>query len=114
MSYYLKRDLPTIKAGTEIEQGGADSLYWSPVGCIEHFHIPPEVRDDWIEERDGRWKPEYKSLFFVPDFRQSAFVRSCFWYKDNEDEHYFILGLVCPTEESAHTLALRMLEALKK
>lgn len=51
MSYYLKRDLPTIKAGTEIEQGGADSLYWSPVGCIEHFPIPPEVKNDWVEER---------------------------------------------------------------
>ena len=64
MSYYLKRDLPTIKAGTEIEQGGADSLYWSPVGCIEHFPIPPEVKDDWIEEREteNSREPQYPSL----------------------------------------------------
>lgn len=118
MPFYLKKDLPTIKAGTEMEKIGGFEGGWIVVDkTISQFWqiFPPEVLNDWIEERDGKWKPQEGQRYFSSCFRWiDTHVDSYYWNDAESDKRLFSLGLCFRTEEEAHQAALQMLGALKK
>lgn len=115
MPYFLKKDLPTIKAGTEMFASGLDPNYLHKKGSLEVFYFPPEVLNDWIEERDGKWKPQEGQRYFSSCFRWiDTHVDSYYWNDAESDKRLFSLGLCFRTEEEAHQAALQMLGALKK
>lgn len=70
MKYRLKKDLPGIKAGSEVEV--IDSMAFdtfnimsaSDLPTTDVMHVPLSEKDEWIEGVSGRWKPEEGETYF--------------------------------------------------
>ena len=117
MKYFLKQNLPGIKAGTEMIKHSVFfvSSYWRAkldAGC--GVYIQNSELSDWIEERDGMWKPKEGETWYIPVIIGSAKYKENKWYGDSVDEEFFGDGFVCPTPELAIELHGRIIETTKK
>lgn len=124
MRYFLKKDLPGIKAGTEMSKSeGAhtelkpkhDESIWVTELKKKGVIIPNSELSDWIEERDAKWKPEMDEMYFFPTLeeKECKFDR-CIWIGSRWDFARLAHNIVCPTSELAIELADRMIETAKK
>lgn len=122
MKYFLKKDLPGIKAGEEMKKHPDKELgrFW---GCSEKgkwtlgnlwIEIPNSELSDWIEERVEMWKPKEGDAYFIPEFSMRWKYTRSIWANDGIDNYRLSRGLVCPTPELAIELHDRMIETAKK
>ena len=116
MRYFLKKDLPGIKAGTEMEKWTNEyAVRWHPKNALsEKLYIPPSELSDWIEERDGTWKPKLGDIYYIPRIDGDVKYDFYQWQNFPSDTRFLLRGLVCPTSELAIELADRMMETAKK
>jgi len=117
MRYFLKKDLPGIKAGVEMEKWTNEhAVRWHPKNApSEKFYIPPSELSDWIEEIDPKWKPEMDEMYFFPTLdEETPKFDSLIWGDSPWDNARLAHNIVCPTKELAIELADRMIETAKK
>lgn len=120
MKYYLKKDSLGFKAGTEVELRSGNlttdnyQVFYKKTSGLSIIKIPLDELSDWIEERDGMWKPKEGEIWYAPNLVGLSKYKLSGWYGDSVDEQFFKNGLVCPTPELAIELADRMLETAKK
>lgn len=119
MRYFLKKDLPGIKAGVEVVKPfgltGWDGLKWYVESLDKRFEIPPSELSDWIEEIDTKWKPEMDEMYFFPTLEEGITkFDSLIWGDSRWDFARLAHNIVCPTSELAIELADRMVETAKK
>jgi len=87
---------------------------WKAKGTKKVAVIPNSELSDWIEERDGMWKPINGQVYFVPKFIRGDKFFTYMWGNNHFDEDLLFCGLVCLTPELAIELAERMIETAKK
>ena len=119
MKYFLKQNLPGIKAGEEMEKhttfSGWDGKAWYTADQRRSCFIPNSELSDWIEEREnGMWQPKEGETWYIPAIVGSAKYKENKWYGDSVDEEFFGNGFVCHTPKLAIELHDRMLETAKK
>lgn len=117
MRYFLKKDLPGIKAGVEMEKWTNEyAVRWHPKNALsEKLYIPPSELSDWIEKRDAKWKPEMDEMYFFPTLEEGKIkFDSCIWIGSRWDFARLAQNIVCPTSELAIELADRIIETAKK
>lgn len=112
--YRLIRELPGVKVGTELEDCGCSNYQClsDGKGC---WDFPENVRKDWLEEIDGKWRPSSLMRYFFPfptDFSDPC--DEAIWDGDHVDISRFEVNLVCRTKEEAIAKAEKMLEAIKE
>lgn len=123
MRYFLKKDLPGIKAGTEMEKkewmtdlnATVNESSWKAKESKKVATIPNSELSDWIEERDAKWKPEMDETYFFPALDEGITkFDSLIWGDSRWDFARLAHNIVCPTSELAIELADRMIETAKK
>ena len=118
MRYFLKKDLPGIKAGVEVVKTvgltGWGGLEWHVKSSEKKFEIHPSELSDWIEERDGTWKPKEGEIYYTPEPCYDDLHDEAMWRDDQIDNFRFSRGLGCLTPELAIELAEHMIETAKK
>ena len=118
MRYFLKKDLPGIKAGTEMEKEpipfSLSIERWKPTDGTFGYPIVADELPDWIEERDGTWKPKLGDIYYIPKINDDIKYDFYQWQNFPSDTRFLLRGLVCPTSELAIELADRMIETAKK
>ena len=122
MRYFLKQNLPGIKAGVEMEKkewmmdlyATINESSWKAKGTKKVAVIPNSELSDWIEERDGTWKPKEGEIYYTPEPCYDDLHDEAMWRDDQIDNFRFSRGLVCPTPELAIELAERQIETAKK
>ena len=140
MRYYLKKDLPGVKAGTEMEkviitqtkntfENGhifrpgqtveiVDSVLsgvWKGKDKNDWHRIPESETSEWIEERDGKWMPKNGDVYFMPDLeREDENPVKLSWSHHPYDERIFARHLCCSTKEQAIALAEHLIQAAKE
>lgn len=109
----LKKDLPTAKAGTEINHSVGEQYLVD--NCRERVMIPDNVFDEWVEDTEKPWEPKMGEWYFFPQFSDGEKqIQSQCWENNERDKRLFELSFICRSVERANALAERMLEAVKK
>lgn len=115
MKFFLKQNLPGIKAGSEMRKGSRLKDLWFAVDSGVEAIIHQSELSDWIEERDGMWKPKMGDEYFSPALDEQETKHERYLWDDSQWGNARLAnGLVCPTPELAIELADRMIETAKK
>ena len=59
-------------------------------------------------------KPEYNDKYYIPSIGNTSGYDSFYWQRDNLDEKYYNLGIICKSKEEAIALRQKMLAVAKK
>ena len=60
------------------------------------------------------WKPKYDEEYYIPNISNVSGYDNFYWQKDNSDEKYYNLGIVCKSKEEAIALGQKMLAVAKE
>ena len=109
MKYLLKKDLPTIKAGTEFEYKHniltgsywVELVKWDTIGWLLDFINGFGIDNDFFEPipESKVWKPKRWDKYST--VHSDGTVNSCNWYNHGEDNIRFKMWNVYKTEEEA-------------
>ena len=59
-------------------------------------------------------KPEYNDKYYIPSIGNTSGYDSFYWQRDNLDEKYYTLGIICKSKEEAIALRQKMLAVAKE
>ena len=59
-------------------------------------------------------KPKYNKKYYIPSIGNTSGYDSFYWQRDNLDEKYYNLGIVCKSKEEAIALRQKMLAVAKE
>lgn len=59
-------------------------------------------------------KPEYNDKYYIPSIGNTSGYDSFYWQRDNLDEKYYNLGIICKSKEEAIALRQKMLAVAKE
>ena len=109
MKYLLKKDLPTIKAGTEFEYKHniltgsywVELVKWDTIGWLLDFINGFGIDNDFFEPipESKVWKPKRWDKYST--VHSDGTVNSCNWYNHGEDNIRFKMWNIYKTEEEA-------------
>lgn len=60
------------------------------------------------------WKPKNDEEYYIPNISNVSGYDNFYWQKDNSDEKYYNLGIVCKSKEEAIALGQKMLAVAKE
>lgn len=114
--YRLRKDTPTLKAGTILVPHRDYLTYLQVEGrdssSMESF--PIETRDEWLEDFCEKWVPKCGEIYYVPEPTFSDLQIARAWFGDIIDNMFFRRNLVCKTSEEAIEKANKMLDVLEE
>ena len=59
------------------------------------------------------WKPEYGEKYYIPSIGNTSGYDSFYWQRDDLDEKYYNLGIICKSKKEAIVLRQKMLAVVK-
>lgn len=108
MKYFLKKDLPRSKAGTEVhrQDRAKNGDFMVTSTCTEGTiltQIPQSEYAEWIEERSEIWIPKISEEYYFVDSQFS--VQETVWLDWLSDRVIYEKGNCFQTREEAEILA---------
>lgn len=114
MRYFLKKDLPGIKAGSLMRQSTANTHWWYDHNSEMSLLIPPDETTDWIEERDVMWKPQEGEKYYIPNMHNEDGFQEFTWAGDVNDLTFLRNGRVCSSAKAAMALNKHLIKSAKE